>query len=78
MEIKHQKSIPGIGTINAVKIIARVVTPYRFAQKGIPGTGIPGTAYITIAITRMIYEEDRLQFHGPNHLMPISVRFARP
>ena len=33
-EIKHQKSIPGIGVINAVKIVARVVTPYRFADKG--------------------------------------------
>ena len=32
--IKHQKSLPGIGTINAVKIVARVVTPYRFADKG--------------------------------------------
>ena len=34
-EIKHQKSIPGIGAINAVKIVSRVVTPYRFADKGI-------------------------------------------
>jgi transposase len=33
-EIKHQKSLPGIGVINAVKIVARVVTPYRFADKG--------------------------------------------
>ena len=33
-EIKHQKSLPGIGTINAVKIVARVVTPYRFPDKG--------------------------------------------
>jgi len=33
-EIKHQKSLPGIGTINAVKIVARVVTPYRFSDKG--------------------------------------------
>ncbi len=33
-EIRHQKSIPGIGTINAVKIIAQVVTPYRFETKG--------------------------------------------
>jgi transposase len=33
-EIKHQKSLPGIGTINAVKIVARVVTPHRFADKG--------------------------------------------
>ena len=32
--IRHQKSIPGIGLINAVKIVARVVTPYRFANKG--------------------------------------------
>jgi len=33
-EIRYQKSIPGIGLINAVKIIARVVTPYRFSDKG--------------------------------------------
>lgn len=33
-EIKHQKSLPCIGTINAVKIVARVITPYRFADKG--------------------------------------------
>jgi len=33
-EIKHQKSLPGIGLINAVKIVARVVTPYRFTDKG--------------------------------------------
>ena len=33
-EIRHQKSLPGIGTINAVKIIARVVNPYRFSDKG--------------------------------------------
>ena len=33
-EIRHQQSIPGIGLINAVKIIARVVTPYRFSDKG--------------------------------------------
>ncbi len=33
-EIKHQKSLPGIGTIHAVKIASRVVTPYRFADKG--------------------------------------------
>ena len=33
-EIRHQKSIPGIGLINAVKIVARVVTPWRFANKG--------------------------------------------
>ncbi len=33
-EIRHQKSIPGIGLINAVKIVARVVTPYRFSGKG--------------------------------------------
>ena len=32
--IRHQKSIPGIGLINAVKIVARIVTPYRFANKG--------------------------------------------
>jgi len=33
-EIKHQKSLPGIGTINAVKIVSRVVTPHRFVNKG--------------------------------------------
>lgn len=33
-EIRHQKSLPGIGTIGAVKIIARVVTPHRFPDKG--------------------------------------------
>jgi len=33
-EIKHQTSIPGIGSINAVKIVARVVTAHRFAEKG--------------------------------------------
>ena len=33
-EIRHQKSIPGIGLINAVKIVARVVTPFRFSGKG--------------------------------------------
>lgn len=33
-KIRHQKTIPGIGTINAVKIVARVVTPYRFADNG--------------------------------------------
>jgi len=33
-EIRYQTSLPGIGHINAVKIVARVVTPYRFADKG--------------------------------------------
>jgi transposase len=33
-EISHQKSLPGIGPIHAVKIVARIVTPYRFADKG--------------------------------------------
>jgi len=33
-EIRHQKSLPGIGDINAVKIIARVVSPERFSTKG--------------------------------------------
>ena len=33
-EIRDQISLPGIGVINAVKIISRVVTPYRFANKG--------------------------------------------
>lgn len=32
--IKHQRSLPGIGHINAVKIVARVVSPFRFADKG--------------------------------------------
>lgn len=32
--IRHQKSLPGIGLIHAVKIVSRVVTPYRFADKG--------------------------------------------
>jgi transposase len=32
--IRHQRSLPGIGTINAVKIVARVVTPNRFPRKG--------------------------------------------
>lgn len=33
-EIRHQKSLPGIGDVHAVKIVARVVTPRRFADKG--------------------------------------------
>ena len=33
-EIRHQKKLPGIGSINAVKIVSRVVSPYRFADKG--------------------------------------------
>lgn len=33
-EIRHQKSLPGIGDINAVKIVARVVNPERFSGKG--------------------------------------------
>lgn len=33
-EIRHQDSLPGIGPIGAVKIVSRVVTPYRFADKG--------------------------------------------
>jgi hypothetical protein len=33
-EIRHQRGIPGIGLINAVKIVARVVTPHRFPEKG--------------------------------------------
>jgi transposase len=33
-EIKHQNTLPGIGTINAVKIVSRVVAPHRFADKG--------------------------------------------
>jgi hypothetical protein len=33
-EIKHQKSLPGIGDINAVKIVSRIVTPDRFMNNG--------------------------------------------
>lgn len=33
-EIRHQRSLPGIGPINSVKIVSRVVTPYRFVNKG--------------------------------------------
>ncbi|MCP3925852.1 MAG: IS110 family transposase [Desulfobacterales bacterium] len=33
-DIKHQRSLPGIGVINAVKIVTRIVTPYRFVNKG--------------------------------------------
>ena len=33
-EIKHQKNLPGIGVINAIKIVSRVVAPHRFANKG--------------------------------------------
>lgn len=33
-EIRNQKSLAGIGPIGAVKIVARVVTPHRFADKG--------------------------------------------
>lgn len=33
-EIRNQKSLPGIGLINAVKIVSRVVTPYRFVSQG--------------------------------------------
>jgi transposase len=33
-EIRNQKSLPGIGLINAVKIVARVVTPFRFENQG--------------------------------------------
>ena len=33
-EIQHQKSLPGIGTINAVKIVSRIVSPHRFPDKG--------------------------------------------
>lgn len=34
LEIRHQRSLPGIGYIHAVKIVARVVVPWRFADKG--------------------------------------------
>ncbi len=33
-EIRYQTSLPGIGAINAVKIVSRIVTPHRFADKG--------------------------------------------
>lgn len=33
-EIRHQKGLPGIGTKNAVKIVARIVSPERFPDKG--------------------------------------------
>lgn len=33
-EIRNQESLPGIGTIGAVKIISRVVSPHRFADAG--------------------------------------------
>ena len=33
-EIKRQKSLPGISDINAVKIISRIVSPYRFINNG--------------------------------------------
>lgn len=33
-EIRNQKSIPGIGAINAVKLVSRIVSPWRFANKG--------------------------------------------
>lgn len=33
-EIRHQKSLPGIGVIGAVKIVSRVVAPQRFADAG--------------------------------------------
>lgn len=32
--IRHQASLPGIGPIHSVKIVARIVTPARFADKG--------------------------------------------
>ncbi len=33
-EIRNQRSLPGIDIINGVKIVARVVSPYRFPTKG--------------------------------------------
>lgn len=33
-EIKHQKSLLGIGTINAVKIVSRIVSSHRFSDNG--------------------------------------------
>jgi transposase len=34
VEIRYQSDLPGIGRINAVKIVARVVAPYRFVDDG--------------------------------------------
>jgi len=33
-EIRHQESLPGIGLIHAIKVVSRVVTPHRFADRG--------------------------------------------
>lgn len=33
-EIRHQETLSGIGVINAVKIVARVVSPHRFETNG--------------------------------------------
>lgn len=33
-QIRHQRSLPGIDIINSIKIVARVVSPDRFADKG--------------------------------------------
>ena len=33
-EIRHQDSLPGIGLIGAVRIVSRVVSPYRFISAG--------------------------------------------
>lgn len=33
-EIRHQRSLPGIDWINAVKVVSRVVSPYRFSKRG--------------------------------------------
>lgn len=32
--IRHQKSLPGIGPIHAVKVVSRIVCPDRFSNKG--------------------------------------------
>jgi len=34
IEIRNQRSLPGIDIINAVKIVSRVVSPYRFKTNG--------------------------------------------
>ena len=34
VEIRNQRSLPGVGVINAVKIVSRVVSPYRFEDRG--------------------------------------------
>lgn len=33
-EIRHQASLPGMGTIHAIGVVARVVSPHRFSDRG--------------------------------------------